>query len=185
MVDDLNVLVVDDESGLADLYTVWLADHHDVQTAYSGQEALEKVTTDTDVVVLDRRMPQLSGDEVLDTIRDRELGCQVVMITGVTADFDILDLPFDAYLSKPVTKDDLTAVIERLHRRSTYDEVLQDYFSLVSRQTTLQAEKQPEQLEGNDEYAALLDQIETRREELDSLTDQLDEEDVDVFFTEL
>ena len=38
MVDDLNVLVVDDESGLADLYTVWLADHHDVQTAYGGQD---------------------------------------------------------------------------------------------------------------------------------------------------
>ena len=55
----------------------------------------------------------------------------------------------------------------------------------MSRQATLQAEKRPEKLAGNDEYAALLDQIETRREELDSLTDQLDEEDVDVFFTEL
>ena len=107
------------------------------------------------------------------------------MVTGMTADFDILDLPFDAYLSKPVTEDDLTAVIERLHRRSTYDEVFQNYFSLVSRQATLQAEKQPEQLGGNEEYAALLDQIETRREELESLTDQVDEEDVDVFFTEL
>ena len=40
-------------------------------------------------------MPQLSGDEVLNTIRDRDLDCQVVMVTGVTADFDILDLPFD------------------------------------------------------------------------------------------
>jgi len=185
MVDGLNILVVDDESRLADLYTVWLADHHDVQTAYSGQEALEKVTTDTDIVILDRRMPQLSGDEVLDTIRDRELGCQVVMVTGVTADFDILDLPFDAYLPKPVSKDDLNAVIERLHRRSTYDDVLQDYFTLVSRQATLQAEKQPEQLAGNDKYAALVDRIEVRQEELDSLIDQLDKEDVDAFFTEL
>jgi len=185
MVDDLNVLVVDDESGLADLYTVWLGDDHDVETAYSGQEAVEKVTADTDVVVLDRRMPQLSGDEVLDTIRDRDLGCQVAMVTGVTPDFDVLDLPFDAYLSKPVTEDDLNAVIERLHRRSTYDEVLREYFRLVSRQTTVQAEKQPEQLAGNDEYAALVDEIEARREDLDSLTDQLNEEDVDAFFTEL
>ena len=185
MIDDLNVLVVDDESGLADLYAMWLADDHNIQTAYNGQEAVEKVTADTDIVFLDRRMPQMSGDEVLTTIRDRDLDCQVVMVTGVTADFDILDLPFDAYLSKPVSKDDLKAVIERLHRRSTYDDVLQDYFTLVSRQATLQAEKQPEQLAGNDEYAALVDEIEARQEELDSLIDQLDEEDVNAFYTEL
>ena len=65
MVDDLNVLVVDDESGLADLYAVWLGDDHEVETAYSGQGALEEVTDDTDIVFLDRRMPQMSGDEVL------------------------------------------------------------------------------------------------------------------------
>ena len=185
MADVLNVLVVDDEPGLADLYTVWFADDHDVQTANGGQEAVEKVTADTDVVFLDRRMPRMSGDEVLATIRDRDLGCQVAMVTGVTADFDIVDLPFDAYLSKPVSEDDLNAVIERFQRRSTYDDELQDYFSLVSRQATLRAEKQPEQLAGNDEYVALLDRIETRREELESLTDQLHEKDVDVFFTDL
>jgi CheY-like chemotaxis protein len=185
MVDGLNVLVVDDERGLADLYAVWLGDDNETETADSGQEAVEKVTSDTDIVILDRRMPQMSGDEVLATIRDRDLGCQVVMVTGVSADFDILDLPFDAYLSKPVSEEDLNEVIERLHRRSTYEEALQDYFSLVSRQATVRAEKQPEQLAGNDEYAALVDEIETRREELESLTDQLDEEDIDVFFTEL
>jgi CheY-like chemotaxis protein len=185
MVDDLNVLVVDDESGLADLYAVWLGDDHEVETAYSGQEALEEVTADTDIVFLDRRMPQMSGDEVLTTIRSRDVDCQVVMATGAPPDFDILDLPFDAYLSKPVSEDDLNAVVERLHRRSTYDDVVQDYFSLMSRQAALQAEKQPEQLAGNDEYAALVDEIETRREELDSLTDQLDQEDVDAFFAEL
>jgi hypothetical protein len=54
----------------------------------------------------------------------------------------------------------------------------------VSRQATLQAEKQPEQLAGNEEYAKLVDKIEARREELDSLTDQLDEADVNAFFAE-
>jgi DNA-binding response OmpR family regulator len=185
MVGGLNVLVVDDDRGLADLFTVWLSEDHDVQTAYSGQEAIENVTANTDIVVLDRRMPQMSGDEVLTTIRAQDLDCQVVMVTGATPEFDILDLPFDAYLSKPVTNDDLNAVIERLHRRSRYDESLQQYFSLISRQATLQAEKQPEQLAGNDEYAALVEEINTRREELDSLTDQLAEEDIDAFFTEL
>jgi len=185
MVGDLNILVVDDESGLADLYTVWLSDNHNVETAYSGEEALEKVDGDTDIVFLDRRMPQMSGDEVLAAIHDQDLDCQVAMVTGVNADFDIIDIPFDAYLSKPVSEDDLEAVIERLHRRSTYDGPLQSYFSLVSRQATLQAEKHPEQLLGNDEYTELADKIERRQEELESLTDQLDEKDVNAFFAEV
>jgi DNA-binding response OmpR family regulator len=184
MVSGLSILVVDDEVGLADLYTVWLSDNHDVETAYSGEEAVEKVDSDTDIVFLDRRMPQMSGDEVLTAIRDQDLDCQIAMVTGVDADLDIIDLPFDDYLSKPVSEDDFKTVIERLNRRSTYDDILQRYFSLVSRQATLQAEKQPEQLAGNDEYTELLEKIESRQEDLNSLTDQLDEEDVNAFFAD-
>jgi DNA-binding response OmpR family regulator len=184
MVSGLSILVVDDETGLADLYAVWLSDNHNVETAYSGEEALAKVDAAIDIVFLDRRMPQMSGDEVLATIRDQNLDCQVAMVTGVDADFDILEMPFDDYLSKPISEEDLTAVVDRLHRRSAYDDAIQDYFSLVSRQATLEAEKQPEQLAGNEEYAKLVDKIEARRADLDSLTDQLDEADVDAFFAE-
>jgi len=184
MVGNLDILVVDDESGLADLYTEWLSDSHDVETAYSGEEAIQKVDGDTDIVFLDRRMPHMSGDEVLAAVRDQDLDCQVAIVTGVDADFDIIDIPFDDYLSKPVSEDDLTAVIERLHRRSTYDDALQNYFSLVSRQATLQAQKRPEQLAENDEYTELVERIERCREELDSLADQLDEKDVNAFFAE-
>jgi len=184
MVGNLNILAVDDESRLADLYTVWLSDNHDVETAYSGEEAIEKVDADTDIVFLDRRMPHMSGDEVLAAIRDQDIDCQVAMVTGVDASFDIIDMPFDDYLSKPVSEDDFKAVIERLHRRSAYDDAVQSYFSLVSRQTTLKAEKQPERLAGNDEYTELVNKIERRQEELDSLTDQLDEKDVNAFFAE-
>jgi len=73
MVDDLNILVVDDESRLADLYTVWLSDNHDVETAYSGEEAIQKVDGETDIVFLDRRMPHMSGDDVLAAIRDQDV----------------------------------------------------------------------------------------------------------------
>lgn len=48
-----------------------------------------------------------------------------------------------------------------------------------------ETEKQPEQLAENDEYAALVGKTETRRAELDSLTDHLAEEDIDAFFTDL
>jgi CheY-like chemotaxis protein len=41
-----------------------------VRTAYGGHEALEELSDDVDVILLDRRMPGLSGDEVLEEVRD-------------------------------------------------------------------------------------------------------------------
>ena len=46
------MLVVDDERDIADLYTTWLGADHEVRTAYSGEEALEKVDEDVDIVEL-------------------------------------------------------------------------------------------------------------------------------------
>ncbi|MFB6105679.1 MAG: response regulator, partial [Halobacteriaceae archaeon] len=60
------VVVVDDEEGIAEAYSYWLSDEYDVRTAQSGAGALETIDEDVDVVLLDRRMPDRSGDEVLD-----------------------------------------------------------------------------------------------------------------------
>ena len=69
------VVVVEDEPDLADLYTAWLDDDYDVHAAYGGEEALELIDDlgAVDVVLLDRRMPEVSGDEVLSALRDRGL----------------------------------------------------------------------------------------------------------------
>ena len=116
------VLVVDDERELADLYTEWLSDAHSVRTAYSGSEALELVDATVDVVLLDRRMPDLSGDEVLGEIDTGALDCRVVMLTAVDPGGEIVDMPFDDYLVKPVTDEVLHDAVERMRARDRHDE---------------------------------------------------------------
>lgn len=69
------VLIVDDDQDLADTYAVWLSDHCDVETAHSGVQARKMLDSDYDVVLLDRRMPGVPGDEVLEDIRQRGLDC--------------------------------------------------------------------------------------------------------------
>ncbi|ESS07881.1 MAG: response regulator containing CheY-like receiver, AAA-type ATPase, and DNA-binding domain protein [uncultured archaeon A07HN63] len=54
--DTPTVLVVDDESDVADLYAYRLEDAFSVRTAYSGEEAIETVDETVDVILLDRRM---------------------------------------------------------------------------------------------------------------------------------
>lgn len=72
--EQIKVLVVDDENMVAQMYRDWLQDAgFRVEVANGGEEALRKIDEDVDVVVLDRRMPLLSGDEVLEVIRSEDM----------------------------------------------------------------------------------------------------------------
>ena len=63
--EEATVMLVDDEPTLVDLYETFLSGEYDVRTATGGTEALEVMDESVDVALLDRRMPELSGDEVL------------------------------------------------------------------------------------------------------------------------
>ncbi|MFB6151777.1 MAG: response regulator transcription factor [Haloarculaceae archaeon] len=171
------VLVVDDEQDIADLYSTWLSDPYTVRTAYGPHEALEKADEALDVVLLDRQMPEMTGDEVLERIRERDLGCRVVMVTAVDPDFDILEMPFDDYLTKPVMLDDLREVVERMLKREAYDENVQDFFSLAAKKATLEAEKDPVELQNSEEYQRLQGEVERLRDEADTTVTELDDTD--------
>ncbi|WP_134671557.1 response regulator [Halorussus marinus] len=171
------VLVVDDEQDVADLYAMWLQDDYHVQNAYQGQEALDILDESVDVVLLDRRMPGQSGDEVLERIRERELNCRVVMVTAVKPDFDILEMGFDDYLVKPVSADELHETVSTMLARVDYDSKLQEYYSLVSKKAVLEAEKDEQALEANDEYVELRENVDQLREEVDASRDELTDHD--------
>jgi len=161
------ILVVDDESEIADLYATWLQRDHEVRTAYGGPDALESVEESVDIVFLDRRMPRMNGDEVLAKIRSRGLQCQVVLMTAVDPDFDIIDIDFDEYLTKPVMRDDIAEVIETLHNRPAGDDILREYHALVSKKVILEAEKTRSELRHSERYQRLVERIEELADEAD------------------
>lgn len=165
--DVATVLIVEDERDLADLYTMFLQDEYDVRTAYTGDEALELLDDDIDVALLDRRLPNWSGDQLLKVIRERGIECQVAMVSAVDPDFDIADLAIDDYVTKSVSRDDLRSVVEELLLRADSDIDQQELLSLVSRKIVLENEKQPAELDASDEYANLVRKIEGAKDRLD------------------
>lgn len=170
-----SVLVVDDERDIADLYSTWLGATHEVRTATNGPEALELVDESVDVVFLDRQMPEMSGDEVLDTIADRDADPAVVMVTAVDPDFDIVEMPFDDYLTKPVSCDDLLDTASEMLARTSYDAEVQEYFAMASKKATLETQKNEPQLEASEEYRAVSDRVAELRETADSKAQDIDD----------
>ncbi|RQG90324.1 response regulator [Natrarchaeobius halalkaliphilus] len=168
MSDELRVLVVDDEARLADLFATWLEGEWSVDTAYDGEEALEKMSDTVEVVLLDRRMPGLSGDDVLKAIRDEGYNSRVVMVTAVDPDFDIIEMGFDDYLVKPVSKDELLEIVEEVTDRSEYESDILEYYALVSKKALLESEKAERELTANEEYQDLRGRI----EELEARVDE-------------
>ena len=177
------VLIVDDEPGLVDLYATWLDRDYTVVTAASGAEALEHCTSEIDVLLLDRRMPGMSGDDLLEAIDDLEADFRVALISAVEPGFDILELSFDAYLQKPITRKALTSEVRRLLELDRLDATVQRSYRIAAKLLTLQESVRSGDLASNAAYARLrsrLAQVSTSTERtlldllgIDDLTDIL------------
>lgn len=160
------VLVVEDERDLADLYTAFLTDTYTVRTAYTGEQALALLDDDVDVALIDRRLKDWSGDELLEVIQDRGIDCQVALVTAVAPDFDIAALAIDDYLMKSVSREELLELVEELLLRAASDVDQQELLSLISRKIVLEGEKPPSDLEESDEYTKLERRIEMAKDSL-------------------
>jgi DNA-binding response OmpR family regulator len=108
-------------------------------------------------------MPGRSGDEVLEAVRERGVHTRVVMVTAIDPDLEIVDLPFDDYLCKPVERADLRVVVDQQCRVLAY-ELLGEYFRLESRRAVIEAELPPGRLADHEEFGELERRTERLRE---------------------
>lgn len=183
--EQATVLVVDDEPDVADAYAAQLKREFNVLTAYGGEEALEKLDESVDVVLLDRRMPGLSGDEVLDEMRDRGFDVRVAMVTAVDPGFDIIEMPFDDYAIKPVSRDDLYETVNRLLDVGTYEKQMRRFYSLSAKHATLKANKPDSELAQSEEFQELKREMNGLRGEIDQTVSEFDDEDFEAAFREI
>jgi DNA-binding response OmpR family regulator len=119
----MRILVVEDESLLADAVAEGLrADAHAVDVVYDGGAALERIGVhDYDLVVLDRDLPVVHGDEVCRMLAEGNPDVRVLMLTAAAEIDDRvtgLNLGADDYLPKPFAFAELAARVAALGRRS-------------------------------------------------------------------
>ena len=171
------VLIIEDDRQLADTFAATLEADYEVRTAYNGDEGLDLLDDTVDVVLLDRKMPGQSGDEVLTEIRARDVSCRVAMVTAVQPELEIVDMAFDDYLVKPVAYDELRDTIERLMMFDRYGEQIRDYVARSAKQATLERAMSDSELEQQAAYQELRSDVVAMSEEMGDFSAQLSEED--------
>jgi DNA-binding response OmpR family regulator len=119
----VRVLVVEDERVLADTIATGLRrEAMAVDVAYDGAAALERTSVnDYDVVVLDRDLPRVHGDEVCRRLVADGAAARVLMLTAageLDDKVEGLSIGADDYLAKPFAFAELIARIRALGRRS-------------------------------------------------------------------
>jgi DNA-binding response OmpR family regulator len=118
------ILVVDDEEALVKGIEMNLKrEGYDVLTAYEGEEAVRAaVKHNPHLIVLDVMMPGMSGIEVCQAIRKKELDTRIIMVSAKSDEIDRvvgLEVGADDYIAKPFSMRELQALIRaRLRYRS-------------------------------------------------------------------
>ena len=159
-------LIIDDEPEVADAYALRLREDCAVQTTYDGQSAIEHVQDEEiDIILLDRHMPGMSGDEVLATLNDQAFAGKVIMVTAIDPGFDVLDMAFDDYLCKPIDRDDLRTAVAQQVTVLGY-ETLGTYFGKAATKQVLEAELPTATQANRDRYTAISAELDDLRNRL-------------------
>src|SRR5215211_6060032 len=106
------ILIADDERAITDgLAAILSGEGYDVETAFDGQKALERLVADAfGVVLADLKMPKLDGIALLKELQQREIPTECIIITGqATVDSAVQAMQQGAYdyIEKPLNAEKL------------------------------------------------------------------------------
>ena len=167
------ILIVDDERVVAESYELYLQDEYETRIETNGGAALCELNPndrEIDLILLDRRMPGMSGDVVAEHVDDYELDYQVIMVSAVDPTVDIITLPCDGYLSKPVSEEEVVGAVEKALLVDDYQELIKEYNAVAEKYDILSDEFR------SSDVPKGLGSLEERKEELEAEIEEVSEQ---------
>lgn len=173
------VLVIAGEEPLVEQFATWLGRDFEVETATSLEGAREAVGSDTGVVLLDQSVADPKERPAFSDATPR-----VGVILSYEPDWNVIRKGYDGYLVKPISREDVISLVERLFARDEYLSELGEYYTLVADRAAMVAG--PGGVTSEDADAADLDdRIDTYQDRLAGRLESFEREDFLVLFRDL
>jgi DNA-binding HxlR family transcriptional regulator/DNA-binding response OmpR family regulator len=110
------VLIVDDDPRQVELLSSWLSAEYDVVTATDGKAAREALDETIDVAILDRHLPDTTGEKIVENARQAGISPPTGFLSSADVSVSATELPADLLLSKPATRDRVLEAVNTLYR---------------------------------------------------------------------
>lgn len=109
---------IDDELGIRESLKLILENDYDVSIATNGEECLKFLKENpVDLVMLDIKMPKISGLDILNKIKSSRPGIKVIMVTGyrsVDTASEAIKIGADDYIVKPFASKDILETVKKI-----------------------------------------------------------------------
>lgn len=110
------VLIVDDDPRQVELLSSWLSAEYDVVTATDGKAAREALDETIDVAILDRHLPDTTGQKIIENARQAGISPPTGFLSSADVSVSATELPADLLLSKPATRERMLEAVNTLYR---------------------------------------------------------------------
>lgn len=167
-----DILIIEDERDTANLYQNYLEDEYTTTLATSGEQAIEELNPDIDLLLLDLNLPRMNGEEVIEAIQNDEVrhnDPRIIILTTREPTPQILDYPIDKYKMKPVYRDDLHNLINDISFQNKFQHISKTLFQKRSKRNALNQAGKTD----TETYRELLDSIEKLESELKNIYEQI------------
>jgi len=167
--DEPVVLIAVAESERAAHYADWLDDRFDPHVVGTAQEAMESLEAEPALLLLDRRLPDRPGDDVLGAVRAADLTTRVAMLTSRDVELDHLDV--ETVAPYPEDEDAFADVMESLRAEPGLERAVRSYRRLAERRAALAEELEEQAADSRTDYQTLSAKLTAQR---DRIVDRLD-----------
>lgn len=130
------VLLADGDPRITGMFEGWLTDRYDVERAHDGDAVRRSMSDATDVLLIERTLPGVDAKSFVERVRD---DCRVVLLLGKRPEMDLLEVPCDDVLQKPVVRDTALESVERQLERADESEKQRRRAALEARQSLLES----------------------------------------------
>ncbi|MCD4781014.1 MAG: response regulator [Candidatus Omnitrophica bacterium] len=118
MANQKKILIIEDDEGIREALQLILSDHYDIILTEDGQQGMECLYKENSIqcVLLDIKLPQINGLDILKTIKEKRPECKTIIVTGyksVETVSQAAKIGADGYITKPFDASDILETVKK------------------------------------------------------------------------